>query len=127
MIPQAVMCTIEGNIIYQIDLYGQKKEIGIIKSAYDELEKISNEYYEKLVELKVIVPPKSPEQIQQETINVMNQMMEQMKSMHAELEALKNGTRSTNAYADVEVKSSAGAAPDNGVGSSATVSCGSKQ
>ena len=64
----------EQNII-QVDFYGNRQRIGVTQSAYDELEKISNEYYNKLVELKVITPPKTSEEIQQEQTQLMADML----------------------------------------------------
>ncbi|MEG0431043.1 MAG: hypothetical protein RR536_05650 [Anaerovoracaceae bacterium] len=92
-----------GNILQVIDWSGNKQKIGVTNEVYLELEKISNEYYNKLVELGVIVQPKTPEQIQAETMSIMRDMMEQMQTMKKELEGLKNDKSTINSTND-EVK-----------------------
>jgi len=76
-------CTVEDGIIYEINpLYtGQKQRVGVTDNVYNELKSISEEYYNKLVELGAIVPPKTPEQIQAETMQMMSSMLAEMKSM----------------------------------------------
>lgn len=58
-------CLIENGVIYQVDTYN-KVPIGYTNEAYNELQQTTDEYYNKLVELGVIVPPKSQEQINAE-------------------------------------------------------------
>lgn len=94
--PQTITCMIENGNIMQVDFYGNKQIVGVTTEAYKELEKISTEYYNKLVELGAIVPPKTPEQIQQETMQMMSEMMAQMQKMKAEMEELKNGKSSSD-------------------------------
>ncbi len=60
------MCTIEDGYIYQLDSTG-KRVIGVISSEYDDLKNITDEYYQKLVELGAIIPQKTSEEILQET------------------------------------------------------------
>ena len=92
-------CTVEDGIIYEINpLYtGQKQRVGVTDNVYNELKSISEEYYNKLVELGAIVPPKTPEQIQAETIQMMSSMLAEMKSMKQEMEELKNERRNSSA------------------------------
>lgn len=99
--PVTMACIIEGNNIVQIDAYGNKRVIGVTQSAYDELEKISTEYYNKLVEVGIIEVQKTPEQLQQEQVQMMSELMEQMKQVKAEMEVLKNA-KSTNAGPNVQ-------------------------
>lgn len=89
-----IQCVIENGNIMQVDWAGNKQKIGVTNETYAELEKISNEYYNKLVELKVIIPPKTPEQIQAETMQIMQNMMDKMQQMQNELEVLKNAKSS---------------------------------
>ena len=91
-------CTVEDGIIYEINpLYaGQKQRVGVTDSVYNELKSISEEYYNKLVELGAIVPPKTPEQIQAETMQMMSSMLAEMKSMKREMEELKNERRNSS-------------------------------
>lgn len=89
------ICTVEDGVIYEVNnLYGQKNRIGVTDATYNELKTISDKYYDKLVELLAIVPPKTPEEIQAETMQVMNGLLEQMKAMKLELEGLKNERKS---------------------------------
>lgn len=101
--PQTINCIVDNGNIIQIDFMGNKKVIGVTTETYNELEKISMEYYNKLVDLGVITPPKTPEQIQQEQMAMMSAMMEQMKQMQAEMEVLKNA-QSTNVSANSETQ-----------------------
>lgn len=85
------ICTVEDGIIYEVNtLYGNKTRVGVTDSKYNELKSLADDYYKKLVDLGVITPPKTPEQIQQETMQIMSSMMEQMKAMQAEMEVLRN-------------------------------------
>lgn len=101
--PQTITCVLNGTDIIQVDLYGNKKKVGVTQSAYEELEKISNEYYNKLVELKIITPPKTPEEIQQEQTQLMAEMLKEMQRMQYEIEVLKND-QSTSGSTNVEIK-----------------------
>ena len=58
-----VMVAIDGSEIYQVDYFGNRQQlIGKTASAYAELEATRQEYYDKLVELGVITPPKTQEE-----------------------------------------------------------------
>lgn len=65
-----VSAIIEGSGIYSYDTYsGQKQQIGVTNECYTQLQNTAREatdkaeeYYNKLVEVGVIVPPKTPEQ-----------------------------------------------------------------
>ena len=96
-------CVIENGNIMQVDFYGNKSKIGVTNDVYAELEKISGEYYNKLVEMGAIVPPKTPEQMQEENLQLMSEMMNQIKTMKAELEVLKND-KSAKPSADDAIK-----------------------
>lgn len=85
------ICTVCDGVIYEVNtLYGNKTRVGVTDTKYNELKELADGYYQKLVELGAITPPKTPEQIQQETMQIMSGLMEQMKSMQAEMEALKH-------------------------------------
>ncbi len=101
--PQTMTCIVDGTNIIQVDFYGNRQRIGVTQSAYDELEKISNEYYNKLVELKVITPPKTSEEIQQEQTQLMADMLKEMQNMKREIEVLKND-QSTSCSTNAETK-----------------------
>lgn len=103
--PQTMTCVVENGNIIQVDYYGSRKAIGVTTEVYKELEKISTEYYNKLVELGVITPPKTQEQIQQEQIQIMQVMMDQMKQMQKKLEVLENA-QSANVSPNVETQQS---------------------
>lgn len=97
------ICTVEDGVIYEVNnLYGQKNRIGVTDTTYNELKNVADEYYKKLVELGAIVPPKTPEEIQAETMQVMSGLLEQMKAMKQELEGLKNERKSVGSNAGHE-------------------------
>ena len=85
-------CTVEDGIIYEFNplLNGSKNRVGVTDAVYNELKAISDEYYKKLVELGAITPPKTPEQIQQETMELMSGMLTEIKAMKQEMELMKN-------------------------------------
>lgn len=98
------ICTVEDGVIYEVNaLYGTKTRVGVTDGKYNELKELADSYYNKLVELGAIVPPKTPEQIQQETMQVMQGMLKQMQTLQQELEVLKN--ERSNASTDVKSKS----------------------
>lgn len=89
-------CTVDGDTIYQSDAYGNRKAIGKTAEAYTELENTTTEYYNKLVELGVIVPPKTPEEQNKELQETLSQMAAVMQSMQNEIKELKeNGHKCT--------------------------------
>jgi hypothetical protein len=122
---------IEGDKICDKDLYGNKTVIGVTNKAYEDLNKITEEYYNKLVELGVIVPEKTPEQIQQEQNQLMQELLRQIKDnnqqnlalsakieeMNKEIEELKNVKSASNSTND-EIKSTAGKQIATSVGTS---------
>lgn len=89
-----IWCAIIDDAIYQVDLYGQKKLIGRTAAAYDELEATTQEYYDKLVALGVIIPPKSQEELMSEMQQSMFKMSEIISALSAEVEELRaNGSK----------------------------------
>lgn len=88
-----LLCVIENDGIYQYDFTGTKKLIGKTVQAYTELEQTTTEYYNKLVELGVIVPPKSPEDMIREMQQTMLSMSGIIQSLSEEVKELKkNGS-----------------------------------
>lgn len=82
------ICTVEDGVIYEVNaLYGTKTRVGVTDGKYNELKELADSYYNKLVELGAIVPPKTPEQIQQETMQVMQGMLKQMQTLQQNYEA----------------------------------------
>lgn len=120
-------CTVENGIIYEISpiLGGQRSRIGVVDAVYNELKNISDEYYRKLVELGAIVPPKTPEEIQQETVEMMSGMLAEIKSLRAEMERMKDERKDTSEY--VRNESAEHAAAGAGVGTGNAGSAGRKQ
>lgn len=122
---------IEGDKICDKDLYGNKTVIGVTNKTYEDLNKITEEYYNKLVELGVIVPEKTPEQIQQEQNQLMQELLRQIRDnnqqnlalsakieeMNKEIEELKNVKSASNSTND-EIKSTAGKQIATSVGTS---------
>lgn len=83
-------CVIDGQDIYQADYMGNRQQIGKTMSAYNELEQTTTEYYNKLVELGVIVPPKSQEELMAEMQKSMLKMSGIIAGLSNELKELKN-------------------------------------
>lgn len=93
-----IMCVINGDDILQIDyMTGQQKLIGKTTSAYSDLEQTTTEYYNKLVELGVIVPPKDPQEAMAEMQKTMQDMASLIQSLSNEVKELKkNGPESNS-------------------------------
>lgn len=83
-------CMVDGADIYQTDYDGNRRMIGKTLSAYNELEQTTAEYYNKLVELGVIVPPKSQEELMAEMQKSMLEMSGIIAGLSNELKELKN-------------------------------------
>ena len=83
-------CVIENDEIFSVDLYNNKTKIGVTNKKYDEMTDICNNYYDKLVELGAIVPPKTTEELIAEQNQTIIQMLNKMNAMQEELEGLKN-------------------------------------
>lgn len=96
---------IENDDILNIDFYGNKNKVGVTTKKYEELSNICDKYYNKLVELGAITPPKTQEQIIQEQTQLMQQMINQMAQMKQEIEVLKNA-KSTDVITNDGLKSS---------------------
>ena len=92
-----VMVAVDGNEIYQVDYFGNRQQlIGKTLPAYSELETTTQEYYDKLVELGVITPPKTQEQLMGEMQSAMSDMAEIIKGLSAQVKELKeNGSQAT--------------------------------
>lgn len=82
-------CIVDGADIYQADYTGSRQLIGKTLSAYNELEQTTTEYYNKLVELGVIVPPKSQEELMGEMQKTMADMTGIIAALSAEVKELK--------------------------------------
>ena len=121
-----MLCMIEGSDIYQTDYMGNKRLLGKTSAAYAELEQTTAEYYDKLVELGVIVPPVEPEQMMAQMQQSMLQMSQIIKGLSDEVKELKkNGSEHHCKCGDKDVpqrkptggseKSTAGAERDSGL------------
>lgn len=95
---------IENDDILNIDFYGDKNKVGVTNKKFEELSAICDKYYNKLVELGAITPPKTQEQIIQEQTQLMQQMISQMAQMKQEIEVLKND-KSANVIPNDRAKS----------------------
>lgn len=84
---------VEGNTIYQLTAFGfgqqQKVPIGVVQQTFDELQAITDSYYDKLVELGVITPPKTAEELAAEQQKVIADMYDIIKGLKSEIEELK--------------------------------------
>ena len=111
-------CVTDGTDIYQTDYTGNRQLIGKTLSAYNELEQTTMEYYNKLVELGVIVPPKSQEELMAEMQKSMLEMSGIIAGLSNELKELRNrepGQCACGGGADVsQRKSKRGSAESTG-------------
>lgn len=86
-------CYIDGENIIQTDYMGNRRVLGKTTAAYNELEATATEYYNKLVELGIIVPEKTQEEMFREMQKNMNDMARVIASLTEELKEMKkNGS-----------------------------------
>lgn len=85
-----MICVVDGDNIYQTDYTGANRQlVGKTVSSYNELEQTTTEYYNKLVELGIIVPPQDPEKMMLEMQKTMVEMSNIIKSLSDEVKELK--------------------------------------
>lgn len=85
-----LMCLIDGGDIWQTDYFGNKQQlIGKTCAAYAELEGTTQQYYDKLVELGIITPPKTQEQLMSEMQTAMADMSDIIKGLTAQIKEMK--------------------------------------
>lgn len=102
-------CVVDGDDIYQTDYMGNRQLIGKTLASYNELEQTTTEYYNKLVELGEIIPPKSPEELMAEMQKSMLEMSGIIAGLSNELKELKNrepGQCACSSGADVSQRKS---------------------
>lgn len=86
-----LMCVIDGGDIWQADYFGNRQQLlGKTADAYKELEGTTQQYYDKLVELGVIVPPKSQEEIMGEMQKNMADMSQVISELTKQIKELKS-------------------------------------
>ena len=83
-------CVVDGADSIQVDYMNNRRIIGKTQAAYEELEGTTTQYYDKLVELGVIVPEKTPEQMMSEMQGTMLEMSKIIASLSSEVKELKN-------------------------------------
>lgn len=115
-----VMVAIDGSEIYQVDYWGNRQQlIGKTAAAYAELEATTQEYYDKLVELGVITPPKTQEQLMGEMQSAMSDMAAVIKNLTDQVEEMKqHGSQAdhSSSVADVPVRRPARRGSEGGTG-----------
>lgn len=85
-----LVCVVNGSDIYQTNYAGNRRLIGKTQAAYEELEGTTKQYYDKLVELGVITPQKTPEQMMSEMQNAMLDMSKIITDLTQQVKELKN-------------------------------------
>lgn len=99
-----IMCVVDGDDIIQVDYFGNRKAIGKTTAAYSELEQTTTEYYEKLVAMGVIVPPKTPEEEMADMRKMVSEMYAMMAAMEKKVsEVTSCGSPANNAGSRADV------------------------
>ena len=97
----------DGKNIYQLQPLGmgqqQKVIVGVTQQTFDELQEMTDKYYNKLVELGIIKPPKTEEEKEREreerdrqNQQAMQDMIDIIKNLKMEVEELKNDKRTSD-------------------------------
>lgn len=84
-----LMCVIDGADIVQFDCFGGRQVIGKTSAAYGELEETTQQYYDRLVELGEIVPPKTQEEMMTEMQSAMADMADIIKGLNAQIKEMR--------------------------------------
>lgn len=85
-----IPCIMDGDDIYQTDATGNRQLVGKSLSAYQELDEISQQYYDKLVELGEIIPEKTPQEMMAEMQGKMMEMQGTMLEVSKIISSLSN-------------------------------------
>ena len=97
----------DGKNIYQLQPVGfgqqQKVVVGVTQQTFDELKEMTDQYYNKLVELGIIKPPTTEEEKEREreerdkqNQQAMQDMLAIIKDLKTEVEELKNAKRTSD-------------------------------
>lgn len=81
--------TIENDVIYSTDFYGNRQQIGVTSKKHQETLDLLKTYYDKLVDAGIIVKEKTPEEIMHEQNALMQQLVVQVSQLQTELKTLK--------------------------------------
>lgn len=76
--------------IYQESMSAGRVKIGVDNQTVKEMQEAIDNYYNKLVELGVIVPEKTQEEIAQENAKQQKEMLEMIKNLKDEIKELKS-------------------------------------
>ena len=89
-----LMCVVDGGDIWQTDYFGNRQQLlGKTADAYRELEGTTQQYYDKLVELGVITPQKSQEEIMGEMQKSMMDMSQVIAELTNQIKEMKANGR----------------------------------
>lgn len=79
---------VENGFIYSYSVYGERQQVGVTNDAYTALQKTAQEaldkaekYYQRLVELGDIVPPKTSEETIAELMSVVSELRNEIREM----------------------------------------------
>ena len=98
-----MMCAIDGADIFLADYFGNRQQlIGKTTAAYAELEGTTQQYYDKLVELGIITPPKTQEQLMSEMQSAMSDMADIITGLSAQVKELKENGPQADRSGSVE-------------------------
>jgi hypothetical protein len=117
----SIVSMIDGADIYQTDTWGNKKLIGKTQAAFDELQATTQQYYDKLVELGVIIPPKTQEELIGEMQATMLEMSKIIAGLSGEVKELRDGHKQCNCDSKQDVSKRQS---KRGSGESTTGDCG---
>ena len=93
---------VENGFIYSYSVYGERQQVGVTNDAYTALQKTAQEaldkaekYYQRLVELGDIVPPKTSEETIAELMSVVSELRNEIREM-------KTVQHKGDSYEDIE-------------------------
>lgn len=103
-------CYIQDGIIYQIVDFQNSKPIGVINETFEEALQKAEKYYNRLVELGDITPPKTQEEINKELAEANLQLTQMIKQLQNQLNDLQGGVinEHTNNSEDAGTKPASG-------------------
>ena len=107
-----VFCTVEGDNIYSYNSVGAPYLLGKSLEEYNKVVATAEEYYNKLVEKKILTPEKTVEEKQIEMQQAMASMVDVLKSLQDEIKELKGKGHSQDSKPSDSGVSELGSSPE---------------
>lgn len=87
-----LLCCIENEKIMQLDYAGRPvKEVGVTAAQYQEALKVIQSYKDKLIEAGILKKEKSPQELQEETNNMLKSLIDKVNNLEKKVSDYEHG------------------------------------